>query len=604
MLTSFRFLSLSLTVLFGLSGCLFDSESDAPQTTPISSVAASLSSSTTISSGGASLSSSSTVYHLSSVLTIPDVILPIQTDYQVIEYQNLKSVQQGAFIPLYVDSVLVNGVKVDTMYYKGAYVDSVPGGELIVVELPDANFQSILGSAREQLKNCNPTIASQYNSERIDKIIDTLDLFFQSAMVGDTAGLYYINAIDTIAIISQYCVNQDPIMAEAYTILAKEYLYREDLKPFESYASIDDLFAGLSDRYTQYAPVTPNLTQQQTQWLAPISTGIIGITYQSSGNGLDGSDTLVVSDVFPFSPAERAGMQKGDKIIRVNDSLVVATGNNISRFRTFADGQEGTVLVFELLRDHALLTLSVTKENIRVPTVWTDSINGVAIISIDRFSSVTYDPNAQGTYSEFRDALQKTAHFPHTIIDLENNGGGVVSQCTKMADELIKGGLLYKIKYMEEGVLVNEDVPATIDGLGEERSFSFLANKGSASCSEIFLIAVTENRSDKIYGTTTYGKGIGQGIFLIQEGLGGTIKVTSTEFLGPLGTSYHIKGVAPHVEATTGVSALDLALEAYAVENTPIQAQKRSLGAMPETNQKFWEYERYSEPVLINDLRQ
>ncbi|MGL1935825.1 MAG: S41 family peptidase [Fibrobacterales bacterium] len=594
MLTFFRFLPLCVTLLVGFSGCIFESEAD---NTPSGEVVLS-----SVSGQGA-VSSSSNQLAVSSALTIPGVTLPTPPVYHVDEYQYLSTLQNTLFAPLYVDSVVVDGVKVDSMFYQGALVDSVPGGTLVVIARPSDDFQTILASTREQLNNCAPNIATRYNTERIEKIIDTLDFFFQTAQVGDEAALYYINAIDTLGFVSQNCVNQDPILAEAYTILAKEYLYREDIKPFEEYTTIDELFAGLSDRFTEYVPATPNLTQQQTQWLAPVTPGIIGITYQSDGNAVDGTDTLIVSDVFPFSPAERAGMLKGDRIIRVNDSLVVATGNNINRFRAFSEGKEGTVLTFELLRGDSLLTLTVTKENIRVPTVWVDSINGLGMISVDRFSSLTYDPNGQGTYSEFKDALIKTAHFPHTIIDFENNGGGVVSQCTNMADELVKGELLYKIKYMDEGILINEDVPATIGGLGEERSFSFLANKGSASCTEIFLIAVTENRPDKIYGTTTYGKGIGQGIFLLEGGLGGTVKVTSTEFLGPLGTSYHIKGIVPHVEVTLGVSALDKALEAYAIENTPLQTQKRSMGTLSESIEKNWEYERFTEPVLVNDLK-
>ncbi len=496
----------------------------------------------------------------------------------------------GEFVDsVFVDSILVNGVLVDTimvdsMWVGGHYSDSADIDSFEVIALPAQNFSARLDNAKNLLSQCP---SWQFDSSTVAKYlveIDELKLIFSTAIIGTHIHLDNYNSFSKIALAENYCKNSTSVLNEVYNLFLDEYLYQEELGPIGDYSSIQSLMDIDSShgRHSRYSKPSANLTGQQSQWLAPVSNGVIGIEYYNRidsvlvGDSIVYTDTLVISVVYPVSPANDAGIRSGDRIIKAKNIEVVNTGGNFKLFQELTAGEAGTVLKLELLRGSETIIATVTKGNIHAPTVLVDSTNGLGVIQVRRFSSdnSTY---ANGTSGEFRDALLQTAHFPHTIVDLRSNGGGVVSQCTKMADELIASGVLYQTAFMQEGKKYFTSKKAQIPGYGENRPFYFLVNGGSASCTEIFLIAIKENRTDLIIGDTTYGKGIGQGVFLLQEGLAGTVKVTSSEYFGKSGAGYHLVGIAPDRLLQPGEDALAVAVNTFLGTASAHIATKRSL---------------------------
>ncbi|MGL1935826.1 MAG: S41 family peptidase [Fibrobacterales bacterium] len=526
--------------------------------------------------------------------------------YDLEDHTVFKSDTKKMFLRLKADSVLVDGVMSDSMYYRGSRVDSVEVGYFKIVALPAPGGVERLDSAYSAISQCESWQYTNSKQARLLTVVDTLRGFYDTVAIGQVYDLYYRNAIDSISAAENFCKNREGILAETYNLLLNEYLYDQDLKPYNSYSNVEFMFDGLSDRFTSYRKPTPNPTQQQTQWLAPVTPGKIGIKYVNTGSVAKQTDTLVITEVYPMSPAEDAGLLKGDKILSVDSVAVFSTGDNLTLFNELTKGEAGKTILFEIKRSGTTFFTSATKDNIRVPTVWVDSvftgwsnvIKAIGLIEIDRFSTKTYDPNAEGTKSEFKIALAKTAHFEHTIIDFRSNGGGVVSQCTEMADELVAGGILYRRNSMYEGKKYSSAVEGSLGGLGENRRFTFLVNGGSASCTEIFLIAIRENRGDTIIGDTTYGKGIGQGIHQINEGLGGSAKVTSSEYIGKLGTVYHLKGIVPDIVIEKDQDAMDVAIELLA--GSLKITQKRSM--TPPRQHSETEYIPEEEPYLIDDM--
>lgn len=167
------------------------------------------------------------------------------------------------------------------------------------------------------------------------------------------------------------------------------------------------------------------------------------------------------------------------------------------------------------------------------------------------------------------------------IIDLRNNPGGHVNHCTSMADLFIKEGAISTRSWRSfagDGTpLYNKlTVVAKPGDAGEKRKFVVLVNGGSASCAEIFAIALQEGAKIPVAGTVTYGKGIGQSTWKTLAG--GLSLITNLEFLSPEGNSYHKKGIIPNYpcEMATLQCGLDAVKSKYGTPASQKKVLKKS----------------------------
>jgi C-terminal peptidase prc len=303
------------------------------------------------------------------------------------------------------------------------------------------------------------------------------------------------------------------------------------------------------DPFTRYfdsaaAPGIWNLLNNSTK------PGAIGVMVASNAAG----DTVRVKMVVAGSPADRAGIVKGIAILAVDDSAV--TGDSaLTRFARFNAGDSGsTVRLTVLAPGGEPSERQLTRLPVAFPTVITDSLDGVAYLTITGFTPSTV--GGKSTWTELRDALAATRRFAATILDLRDNGGGSLDVAARMCDEIVPADQVIirqvQRRFDELALAPIETEIATIataGGAGEKapdgtaRRFLLLANGGTASASEIFAVSLREGAGVPLMGQRTYGKGVGQ---TVRNTPGhGLSLITFLKFTSAARLDYHKIGLEP-----------------------------------------------------------
>lgn len=334
----------------------------------------------------------------------------------------------------------------------------------------------------------------------------------------------------------------------------EEYFFLESILETD-FANTYEMYESLSDEYTFYYP--PEYASLYYSYFddGPSEVGM--------GIGVD--ESLVVKYVYEGGPAEKAGVMRGDSIKSV-DGIPV---DLMDTFRRLVTGKAGDKIILGVSRGGVAVSVTVVLGPFVVPTVFIDSIKNVPLIRITEFKT---DSLNGGSITEFKKALEKTASAKATIIDLRNNPGGAIEACVSMAEMLLlKGDTIIVMENampdnsLDSQILVRQTLTAEKDGIGSDRYYVFLADSNSASCSELFLSAVTTNKKSPIVGSTTYGKGIAQMVF---DGdiIFGVSVISSYMFYDKNGVSYHNRGLVPDFKTNDEEEAYAKALEFIEVE--------------------------------------
>lgn len=311
----------------------------------------------------------------------------------------------------------------------------------------------------------------------------------------------------------------------------------------EDYLGVAWMYALLSDIHTRYVPPM-YANAQQHQDTSTTVTGALGVElllYPDSD-----SLSLQIRFVYPQSPAEQAGLKRGDWVYTLEDSLLSGPGAG-EMFNRISQGKQ--TVSFRVIRQEDTLAYQVTKGFVWVPTVLVDTIQGVPVFELREF--VRESVPGGGSSYEFRQALKQNAQAPAVVLDLRGNPGGEVRECLAMANEMVdQGTLIYLIYHSFDGRgmrttdTLRQD--AVSGGEGVHQSFVLLADQYTASCAEIFIAAVQENRSDiPVVGTRTYGKAVGQSRWSTPAG--GLAVITNLEIRTPKGNDYQGIGLIPSV---------------------------------------------------------
>jgi C-terminal peptidase prc len=254
--------------------------------------------------------------------------------------------------------------------------------------------------------------------------------------------------------------------------------------------------------------------------------------------------------VYPESPAGRAGIPRYGNILNVNG--VEITGDRAFNIYDSVLTQNKEISITVAYAGDTN-TYELTKEDVYAPTVFVDTLNGIEIITITGFKLNTVDKK-NGTLGELTTYLESTRNSTAPrLIDLRGNPGGHVNHCTAMADLFMEKGNISTRSWRSfagDGTpLYNKvTVVAKPGDAGEKKKFVAIVNGGSASCAEIFAVALQEGAEIPIAGTVSYGKGIGQSTWKTMAG--GLSLITNLEFLTPKGNSYHKKGIIPDYPCT------------------------------------------------------
>ncbi|WP_236059582.1 S41 family peptidase [Chitinophaga rhizophila] len=270
---------------------------------------------------------------------------------------------------------------------------------------------------------------------------------------------------------------------------------------------------GHLDPHSIYIP--PSSLQTVNEDLEGHFSGI-GVEFNIIG------DTVNVVSVVPGGPSETAGVQTGDKIIKVNDSLVAGNSITGDKIRKMLRGPKNSKVTVSMLRQKKLLPIQIVRGDIPLYSVDASYMitPEIGYIKISKFAGTTYQ--------EFMDAMRKLTRGGMTklVIDLRQNPGGYLDAATRIADELLDENKL--IVYTQGKSYPRSDYRCEKPGLFEKGGLTILTDEGSASASEILAGAVQEWDRGTIIGRRTFGKGLVQEQFDLSNG--GALRLTVARY--------------------------------------------------------------------------
>jgi carboxyl-terminal processing protease len=289
------------------------------------------------------------------------------------------------------------------------------------------------------------------------------------------------------------------------------------------------------------------------------STPIEG-SYEGIGAWVDpDTEYLTIISAMPDSPAEGAGLLPGDQIIAVDgEDMTGVNGNLVIRKVVGPAGSDVTLTIRrEGVED---FEVTITRAEILIPSINGEILEGTNIAYIQLFSF------GETTGDELRTLLEELmAQTPSgLILDLRNNGGGLLSTAIEIASEFIGEGVLM---YEEFGDGSSETYQSFGDGLATEIPMVVLINAGSASASEIVAGAIQDYERGPLVGTTSFGKGSVQYWLPLSDD--GAVRVTIALWYTPEERQIHDIGLTPDVvveltdeDVTAGLDPqLDAAIE-------------------------------------------
>lgn len=295
--------------------------------------------------------------------------------------------------------------------------------------------------------------------------------------------------------------------------------------------AVRGMMAGLGDPYSFYY----NPKEYAEMWEEDDGsyTGI-GVLISSNME----TQICTISRVFAGSPAEEAGVHRGDILYRVGDDLLVKP-SNLQEAVDIMRGNPGTDVDVTFLRDGEEITFTITRREISVNRLQSKMLdNNIGYIALYEF--------AGQCDKEFESALNTliSQGAQGIIIDLRDNLGGWVDQARYIADLFMDKGELCYLVY-RDGVERHNDY-ITVDGKVDTK-IVILINENTASSSEILTGALRDCAGAKVVGVKSYGKGVIQGVYPVGEN-GAGYQMTIAQYYTPGGTAVHDIGITPDYE--------------------------------------------------------
>lgn len=374
------------------------------------------------------------------------------------------------------------------------------------------------------------------NTKIIVSIISALIIFAGGTLFGMTrsVGQTVLNntgEVDITKVIDLYSKTRSPEVNfeqywEIWDKIKKEYVKQpvNDVDLF--YASIEGLVKGLNDPYSIFFP-----PQKATEFAKDLSGKFGGIGAEI---GLR-DDQITIIAPLKDSPAVKAGLKSGDKIISIDtqDVYGLSLEEAISKIR----GEPGTDVILEIISNgsDSLKEVTVKREIINVPTVEWEMKDDIVYLRISYFN--------ESTWNEFDKAVKEILlKSPSGIVlDMRNNPGGYLDASVKVAAEWVDNGVIVSERF-------NDGKEDTYDAqMGKHRFVGIptivLIDGGTASGSEIVAGALQDYGVATILGQTTFGKGSVQEFEVLPDG--SALKLTIAQWFTPKGRQINEKGIDP-----------------------------------------------------------
>ena len=342
-------------------------------------------------------------------------------------------------------------------------------------------------------------------------------------------------------------------LSKLRTIIDKYFLGEVDENKLRD-ETIKGYVAGLGDEYSEY--ITKDEYEEFSETVMGNFVGI-GI-YMSK---LIETNNIVILAPIKGTPAENAGILSGDVILKVDG--IEYNGDELTVASSKIKGEEGTKVNLEIKRGTEIINLEITRAKVIVNPIETKVLEG----NIGYIQVISFD---EGCSEQFKTKFEelKEKGIKSLIIDLRNNGGGIVKEALDIANYIIPKDEVLLItvnKSEKETKEIAKQNPII------EMPVVVLANENSASAAEILVGALKDHGKAKIVGTKTYGKGVIQEILRLTDG--GALKITIEEYFTPNNTKIDKVGIEPDekVELPEGV------VQSYSLEEKDDTQLKKAI---------------------------
>lgn len=377
----------------------------------------------------------------------------------------------------------------------------------------------------EEVKNDTPVEVEEPRPKKAHKGVFTALHVFIGIIVGITITMAISKSyIDTQN--AKLMGNSDYKLSYLEELINAYYFNDVDQETLQN-GAYHGVFDSLEDPYSQY------FTPEEYEEYSSVVNGNFG----GIGAGLQkDADTgeVVVTKVYEDSPAEKGGIKEGDIIVSADGHKGVnySLEDYVSKYLR---GDEGTEVNLVIDREGEEIELTLVRDIIEVETVAYKMLdNNIGYIQISQFTG--------STDKEFEKAFEdlESQGMTSVIYDLRNNGGGIVDTATNILDYLLpKGTVMYTMDKAGNRHDYNSDASH------KEIPTVVLVNGNTASSAEIFTGAIRDFKYGTIIGTQTYGKGIVQTSFKLQDD--SAVKLTTHKYYTPSGECIHGQGITPDI---------------------------------------------------------
>jgi len=315
-----------------------------------------------------------------------------------------------------------------------------------------------------------------------------------------------------------FFVNKERPVQEVLDLINRKYVDEENVDSLGT-SAIQTILSQL-DPHSIYLPV---------QELKQVNEDLEG---QFFGIGIEFNiinDTINIVNVLDKGPSQKAGLLIGDQILKVNDSVV--SGNHITsqKLRKLVSGDAGEKVTITILREGNQKPVIITRGPVPIYSL------DAAYMMTDTVGYIRLNKFSETTYKEFMTSLQKLKKqgMKSLVLDLRDNGGGILTQATNIADEFLNNDKL--ITYTEGAHSPKKEYRCQKDGEFEKGKLIILVNEGTASASEILSGALQDWDRATIVGRRSFGKGLVQEQYQLSDGAG--LRLTVARYYTPLGRS-------------------------------------------------------------------
>ncbi len=320
-----------------------------------------------------------------------------------------------------------------------------------------------------------------------------------------------------------------------WNTLNEKFVASSSTAPLTNEEKVRGAIAGLvkayGDPYTIYLP-----PEESAAFEEDISGNFSGVGMEVGIR----DDVVTVIAPLPESPALKAGLLAGDKLVKINDTST--EGMSVDEAVRIIRGEKGTEVSFTVYREgeEEFLDIRVVRDTITIPTSKTEVRDDVFVISLYSFNAISEMEMQKALREYVRSGKKKL------ILDLRGNPGGYLQSAVSIASYFLPMGKTVVRESFGDGI--DEEVYRSSGkelGKFAPEKFVILVDGGSASASEILAGALQEHGVATIVGAQTFGKGSVQELVNLDEG--SSLKVTVARWLTPNGTSISEGGLTPDV---------------------------------------------------------